>query len=474
MFSRRFGVGLIVISELLWSSALAQSPTAQASDTTHLLTILQNQLLDLEPNDARNNPEQSISQFEQNNALRIPDITWHYTVPSSPLRIGSGAMTLTINPSAHVISDSDNQQGFNIHTNRSDTNSSSTPWPTHTSNFTLSPLGQQPLLSILGTPATLSVSGSITVPHCIFSFATNPTCYPALIISNNSVTDANTPHIVFTISETNSAPRRLEAGASVTLDRSIGDITIALEAVETRVVPSITLSVTFNSGPVSPVGTDFSIADRVLTYDRLVELKQQLAQATSASADPLEAIRAKTLATAIHIISADTIVAKYPNIVRELLLTRAQDIATADQRTFDIRNLVLATSTMTPAQVDLLISRIDVLLADSSVQHQDALTLIRDQLVNARNSAQATSSAITVLRANFQTDLDRIVKEYQMYILEYAQYVTDEQLKALLNGAQRQAISTRLSPADVLISKDALSGRGQLLQTAFGLSKGLK
>ena len=171
-------------------------------------------------------------------------------------------------------------------------------------------------------------------------------------------------------------------------------------------------------------------------------------------------------------LSARTVREKYPAHVVVEVRKLAREIARADQRVLEIRNLVVNSSKLTVAQVDLLLRRIDLLTPELADPKQRAiLDKIRDGLVKARNVLGNASADIRILRDNYYTDADRMIEEYQAAILELAQFVSVEQLEALVNlsPVDRNAIEKKLTNADVVIPDSAVSGRGKFLRSAFGL-----
>jgi hypothetical protein len=175
------------------------------------------------------------------------------------------------------------------------------------------------------------------------------------------------------------------------------------------------------------------------------------------------------LTTAIHIASATAVKEKYPDYVAVALRSRAADIAALDAQVVALRNAVLSQAAMTPAQIDLLITRIDGLLADPNVSDHAALQQIKAGLVRAKGAATSGSAAVEVLRQSLYSEVDRIVRDYQVLILEYAQYVPIQQLQNVIPVATRSEILKRVNPLDVAIQDTALVQNGANIRTTFGL-----
>jgi hypothetical protein len=108
-------------------------------------------------------------------------------------------------------------------------------------------------------------------------------------------------------------------------------------------------------------------------------------------------------------------------------------------------------------------------MAEPGITFRDILVLIRDELMRARTAVEGTSGAVQILRERFFSEIDRIVGEYQALILEYAQYVTLDDLEHTISQDERQAVARRLSPRDVIVRDSVLGGRGKSLRLFFGL-----
>ena len=441
--------------------ARAQALIAPDDDVLHLIGILQDQLLDLEANNARVAPQQSISMFQTNSSLQVPTLPWTFSVPAHTFTFVFGGAHLIINPNVQNISGTISSTPVNIKSDRTDIGPVTT--------FTFGQLNPS-AANIAGHVLVNGLQGSVQISQCAFAFASNPTCFPAVTVANTSVQDSDTPNVTFQVAQPGLATKRLTVGTTLIVDRSVGPVTITLEPIEAAIIRKVSVVITTNEGPPVLAGNGFSMTERRSTYDQLVQLRKKLLEAQSAAGDSQAILDAKTYATAIHIISAQSVVARYPDVVHEFLVSRAQDIANADQHVIDIRNTIIASSTMTPAQIDLLLARIDILLADSSTGNRQELSTIRAELLREKQAVTDTSENIQLLHDHFTTDLDRIIKEYQALILEYAQYVTDAQLANTLVPAVRASIFARVAPADVLILPSALANRGNLLRNSFGLT----
>jgi hypothetical protein len=192
---------------------------------------------------------------------------------------------------------------------------------------------------------------------------------------------------------------------------------------------------------------------------------------TSGDAVKMSVPRAKTLATAIHILSARAVDTGYAGFVREYLKSRAKDIAVADERSLQILDVVMTNAELTPEQVANLISRIDVLSDQLSGADRAALIKIREELKSAQGAVDQGAKAVRILHDRYKTEFDRRVREYQGLILELAQYLPASELLsgAILDEQVKNAIKLRVRGRDVVIVDGAAGGRGSPIRAAFGL-----
>jgi hypothetical protein len=178
----------------------------------------------------------------------------------------------------------------------------------------------------------------------------------------------------------------------------------------------------------------------------------------------------KTLTTAIHITSALAVKERYHDAVMLLLRQRAQDLQNIEDQVVQIRNLALAGAALTPDRIDLILARVNQLMADPAfAAYRDTLELMERELIRARDSAAGATGTIEVLRDHFSKQINDQIAEYQLLILEYAQFVTDKDLENTITPGSRAILRSRLVPSDVFIFDNALGGRGSMLRTLFGL-----
>jgi hypothetical protein len=119
------------------------------------------------------------------------------------------------------------------------------------------------------------------------------------------------------------------------------------------------------------------------------------------------------------------------------------------------------------------LAHLDQLLSDPKLAASfGILKVMKDELTRARDAASATSSAINVARDHFSKQIDDQLADYQALVLEYAQFVTDEELERVVPASQRDTLRSRFASGDVLISDDALGGKGLKLRSLFGIPEG--
>jgi hypothetical protein len=434
--------------DLLQQQGLRLSPPPTAD-------LLRHQLLIVEPNKAYQQPQSSIDLFEANQSLTPADFFWTYRWPAHKMHgclngLGCGDFNVAeLKKTYHGNMKDPAFAGESIRTNVP----SGATFEFH-------------------HPAVL-ISGSLTVPACKFDFLTNPTCYPTVKINNESTSQA----IVFSIAQAGlSPPPQVKPGEVAAFDRSNGDLKLTLDEVSdasqaSGSISDVKVTVLLGLGPPVDLSDDISEKARMETYSRIGHLRSILDYVLNSPDAAGQALEAKTLYTAIHILSAKAIRAKYPDVVLERLRNRAIDIAGIHEETIALRNAAIAANGETADQVDVIIARMDELLADKDLpqSQKDILLPMRQELVDARDNAKATSSTVQIFRDKFNSEIDRITADYQMLILEYAQYIPFDKLKGVLDDNSVEQIHERVAPSDVFIKDGDLSGHGAAIREAFGL-----
>ena len=84
-------------------------------------------------------------------------------------------------------------------------------------------------------------------------------------------------------------------------------------------------------------------------------------------------IDAKTFATQVHVLSAQAVQRQYFQHISEALRSRAIDLASVDTQVRDLRDTIIAGDTMTPAEYDLALARIDTLMEKLPESERDHL-----------------------------------------------------------------------------------------------------
>lgn len=320
------------------------------------------------------------------------------------------------------------------------------------------------------------VDGKVEIPGCNFT-SLNALCYPEVEIEN-----PNTPS-EFLI-RTRDGPKPLPGamldviqngqhypispGEKRVFDRSAGDISVELQRVKTKIF-TFWIPVRFGRGPDIVVAQeDLGAGARALAYARIAALRAEL-KSVQDQAAPGSALRARTLATAIRVHSLETYRVRYAAVVLELLKIRARDLANMEMRVIELRNAVFAQSQLSADEIDLLITRANGLIAIASSAERPALEQIRDGLQRARNSVAQSHVAVRVLRENFYSNVDAIIRDYQGLILEYAQYARPAEYQGMLDSADRAKILERVDARDVLIDNNMAGSSGAALRAAFGL-----
>lgn len=421
-----------------------------------MLRLLRTQLLDLAPNGAATSPQVSLRHFEENQALHLADAVWTYTC--NPC---NGTITLRGNDHAKLPIDS---------TRSDDTFSTSY----QTRQMAISPIT---VTGLVNFELVFTVNFALSIPGCTFDFATDPTCMPQVDIHNPNEPSALTINswtghvplypttVIYAKQGGNSWS--INPGETRTLDRSNGTIVLSIEPVVSKVF-TLGVEITHSVGPTIPQPSSLDQTERVKTYVQLAKWKNQIDKLPT-SGLPDITVTAKALATAMHVLSARAVDRNYPSSVQEALRRRALDVASLDKQTLELRDAILAHSELTAGDIDLLIARVDQLLATAPASATPTLRQIRNQLASARASLQNTSDTLQIFSERFFSDIDRIVRDYQVLILELAQYVPVDDLDKVLSANVRNDILDRLKASNTVIYDSTGGGRGAKIRAAFGL-----
>ncbi len=420
--------------------------------------LLTQQLLSLEANNARHNPDNSIQLFNANTNLILGDFDWRAEIHQV---VNCGAVPVNINISAEGCRGNGSNVFFTCR--RTDVQRTSIKWQTKGPTQQCSP-----------EPLKWGARGTLTIPKCEFNYFSNPTCYPSVKIFNSK---DNPQNVVFQATQPGRQAKTIRPGESVEIDRSEGDITVTLLQFE-AVTFAVQIDFELNGGPDAKLDEKATTTpDRWKTYERLADLNDQLfalrhsVDNNGQVIDPILSIRLEELTTAIHILSAEAVKAGYQNNVKDLLLQSAQYLLDIDDISANIRNQVIASTEITVSDVEALIKRIEIILADPNLPKSDdgLLDSIRTELLRARDAAGSDAKTVYLLRGHFKGSIDRQLRDYQLNILEYAQYVTPQELSELQGTNIKNQIATKFSPSDIVISDDVLNGKGFAIRQAAGL-----
>jgi hypothetical protein len=353
-----------------------------------------------------------------------------------------------------------------------------------TTTYTLENFAQVPKDQCINVPA-YAISASYVIPKCNFDYAKTASCYPDVIIKLPSKYDKYdfpiTPDIIgafgsgeptfpqydypisVTVSQQNHQNQTIGPGYFLHFDRSEGDLTVTSSAIQVDNFRTIRISQTLNIGPQLVKSADSTSTGRLTFY-------RQLAGITSSRDFNGEAsVVSKTLHTQVRMMSAYAVRSGFAKVIRELLVSRARDLASDDQQVLALRNLVLSQTSLGVDDVDLTIKRIDQLLSDPNTANRDTLGIVRQELIRARDAVGDNGSAVKVLRNNLISEVDRQIADYQTLVLEYAQFVDDATLGSTIPPEVRAKILSGINPTDVRITDDTLGGRGPAMRLATGL-----
>lgn len=310
---------------------------------------------------------------------------------------------------------------------------------------------------------TFRVDGSMHLPKCDFDFRTNPTCDPQVIVNNFGQT--RNPRVV-----QNNVATEIQYWRPISFDRSAGPLDIAVGPFDAADF-QIFFGVQNTTGLQIGVSEKFyDLADRMSTYARIAAAKASLDE-LAIGPDADKSVKAKTLATLIHILSAEAVQRQYLQEVKGRLHDVANDIIGDDSSVCAITHAIVENDTIAPQEFDLTIAKIDDLISKTTPGQRQELSEVRKQLEDAKEAATKTGSAIQILRDKFNTELGRKIAEYQGLVLEFAQYVPVESLMetSAINPNERDTVSRHVQGCDMIITDRAFDGQGSAIRTAFGL-----
>jgi ankyrin repeat protein len=452
------GVELTLEPRNGYQSADVDSAADERLTHGFMLRLLRAQLLDLGPNMAAIHPQVSLKHFDDNQAMRLADAVWTYSC--SPCR---GKITLHGN----------NHASLPIDSSRTDDKLMTTYQTRQMANEPIAVSGA------LNFELTFTVNFSLNIPGCSFDFVTEPTCLPQVNIHNPNAPSELTVQtrtgpvplfpttIIHAQQGINSSP--VNPGETITLDRSNGAIQLSIEPVVSKVF-TLSVDVIHSIGPTIPQPDTLEQGERAKVYAQLAKWKDEMDKLPM-SGQPNISAQKKTLATARHVLSARAVERNYPSHVREWLRSRAVEIASLDKQTLELRDAILSQSELTAGDLDLLVARVDQLMATAPASAKTSLQQIRDQLALARTGLQNSTDKLRIFSERFFTDIDPIVRDYQALILELAQYIPVDDLGSVLTATVRNDIASRLKASNSVIDDSTRGGQGAKIRAAFGLPK---
>ena len=326
-----------------------------------------------------------------------------------------------------------------------------------------------------GREMVLTVSGVRRIPGCTFDPVGDRSCYPEVLVENTNQASSlefrsssgtvTIPLATLTVTQKGKVST-IKHGEARLFDRSLGPLDIQLGPVTGRVLGVQSVAVTAGVGPSIDYDlSKFALETRMPVYAAIAQ--QKLRRSKLPDTDDA-AVKDKTLAVATQLLTAKLEAAKVPAHLEEILRTQADYLVSLDERLVELHQLLNVTL-LTPQDLHQSIVRINLLLPQVSPKAREELVTLKQQVEAARDSVANSSIALDTLRGGFSTDVQRFAREYQSLILEYAQYVPNEKLAAIVEEEERRWIGKRLQPSDVLISDDAVGGRGAELRRLFGL-----
>lgn len=464
----RHGAAVSYLPRAVDQSADIEFATDPALVSAFAVRLLSQQLLTLQPADMAN-PPAGINQFVANQSTSVPSINWNVTcVPCT----GTMAFGDSARRNFPPIESRRMTRGESNYFELVQYNISPVPFP--------NPLTGQ----LSPQDFVFTTTGSLTIPACGFDFVNQATCYPGVSIEvdpadtlmikardGSFIPEPATPLTVLQ----NGTSTTVGPGTKAVFDRSVGALQINVGPVESKIF-ALGFSAGLISGPSADIKSDptsdLDPSSRMDTYSRIAALQARFEQ-ISDSQDKALAVEAKNIATAIHVLSLRAANGQYFAAVKQLFASRARDVLAMNDQMVDLRNAIIASSSMTSDQIDVLVARIDLLLPGLSGDQKVAATQIRDELEKAKTSVAGTNSSIRILQEKFRTYIDSVISDYEAYAMELAQFVDISQLKATagLTNDELVAITTKLKNTGMGLPDSAFGGRGAILREVFGLPK---
>lgn len=436
--------------------------------------LLRDQLLSLNANDARNDPGRSIALFRASQSTEVPDVVWAIGL-KCPGCSGEGKISGNSSGTGNFIwpfvsGRTQDQRRYWYRVIQSNITSVE-----FAPSFLIRGKWSDPIHT--GEYLTYTVRGETTIPACWFDFATSPTCYPEVSVHNldgpDSVLRINTPEgplptplLPLSVTQ-NNVSTEIPPSQTRSFDRSAGPITIKAGPVSSKVM-SLSLAVQLGNGPNADVPSGLDLTARMAQYARISMLNKELEHLDLSK--PTNVVRSKTLATAIHIISTSLVQEKFPQILEELLRSRAKDLVAIDDRLLELNDIISTSTHLTPGEIELLIARVDGLAA-SMPNVQSTLRQLKDELSSAKKAAEQLGHAVRIFKDGYYTDIDRQVADFQGLVLELAQFKSVSKLaeNALISPADRASINSKVRSRQVVIENGFLGNEGARLRLAFGL-----
>ncbi|MBK9767014.1 MAG: hypothetical protein IPP63_08310 [Chloracidobacterium sp.] len=326
-------------------------------------------------------------------------------------------------------------------------------------------------------PINFTVAGTMRLPQWEFD-AANPLSYPETEVNNDSYFVPQpqinwpgpaelvpTPSVVVLQRDVSTI---LEASESLKLDRSLGDIEISVGPFDAKWFYSA-VRIQWNIAELLEFLPGLALSERMRMYIPIAKLQGRIASLIDSDENDAGGT-IKTLMTSVHLSSLLLVKYQYYQHIREALIARAQALMAIDLRVLDLRNLIIEQNGFAEEDFDLQIAQIDA-LNDLSLVEEEALNEVRAELIRAKEANSATSNALKIFRDNFYDQVDEIILEYQMLILEFAQYVDLADLleRSNLGDATIQDISSRIALHDIIIKDSDFNNRGMAIRQSFSL-----
>lgn len=319
--------------------------------------------------------------------------------------------------------------------------------------------------------AQFTLRGKGSISSCKFSYTQPSHCDPAITIAMPRWSDGQIDLVQDTdVANKKTLEARIKPGEQLALDRSLGEIRYELPAVQAR-FPRLDVVVQLPPEIAAAAIGDPSSENRARSYVALKKWKGLKSEALHAGT--LEKLLyAKRLDVAGRTQSARMLEANYPLVVKQLLLTRASDIARLKKSIATFRGLLQAQLTFPAERLKLLIDTLDELAkASLSDGERASLETVRTGLEDALASALDTGASVEIASDSYFSEVDRLVFEYQALGLECIQFVAAGKEEGCAPPDDvREAVRDRVTAADVWLSDAQFDGRGAAIRRALGLS----